>query len=65
MTEMEDKELKWENYGYVNGWSNTPERVKLAKKDPEAKVVETKIGRSEYKYTCEKYKFTYYLDCSD
>ena len=62
---METNKLEWEDYGWANGWSETPERVKLAGEDPEAKYTEHNIGRCMTEYVCEKYKFRYKVDSSD
>lgn len=62
---MDFENLQWEDYGYANGWNETPERVKLAHNDPEAKITRETIGRCLTEYTCEKYKFRYKVDSSD
>lgn len=59
------EEMEWVNYGYANGWTSRPERLKLAKNDPEAEIKATTVGNCQTKYTCEKYKFYYLVDSSD
>lgn len=62
---METQFKEWVDYGYANGWTETPERVKLANKDPEVTIKSETIGRCLTEYTCEKYKFRYKVDSSD
>ena len=62
---METKDLKWENYGYMNGWSETPERVKQAWADPDNDIKESNVGRCLTEYRSEKYQFVYLVDSSD
>lgn len=68
----EEARKKWwkdrEDYthlGCANGWSETPEEIKKASKDPEAKWYEVRIGRCYNQYFCDKYKITYTVDSSD
>lgn len=55
----------YEDLGYANGWDDTPEIIKTANKDPEAKWYGVTIGRSLTQYFCDKYKITYTVDSSD
>lgn len=62
---LEFNDWKWEDYGYANGWLETPERVLLARQDPEAQLTSRNVGRCETEYICEKYKFKFRVDSSD
>lgn len=55
----------YEDLGYANGWDDTPEIIKTANKDPEAKWYGVTIGRCLTQYFCDKYKITYTVDSSD
>lgn len=68
----EEEEEKWwkarEGYkqlGYANSWKDTPEIIKIANKDPEAKWYSVVIGKCLTQYFCDKYKITYTVDSSD
>lgn len=65
MDQKESKFLEWEDYGYANGWTQTPERVRLANNDEDAVFDYKTIGRCLTLVTCVKYKFTFKIDSSD
>jgi len=52
------------NYGYVNGWKETPEQVKKCR-ELKHKIIEKNIGRCRNQYTCEICQYTYKVDSSD
>lgn len=55
----------YQHLGCANGWTETPEIVKKAQEDPEAKWYSATIGRCYTQYFCDKYKITYTVDSSD
>ena len=55
----------YQHLGCANGWTETPEIVKRAQEDPEAKWYSATIGRCYTQYFCDKYKITYTVDSSD
>lgn len=71
LKEQEEADKWWkersgyEHLGCANGWSETPELIKKAHKDPEAKWYAASIGRCYTQYFCDKYKITYTVDSSD
>ena len=52
------------DYGYLNGWNNTPEQVKKCREEQHPLKVEN-IGRCLNKYTCNICGYTYKIDSSD
>ena len=52
------------NYGYANGWNETPEAIKKCR-ELKHKTVEKKLGRCLNQYTCDICKYTYKVDSSD
>lgn len=55
----------YKHLGCANGWTDTPEEIKKAYDDPEAKWYSASIGRCYTQYFCDKYKITYTADSSD
>lgn len=61
-TNLDD--LQWVYYGYANGWTEAPERLKWQKADPEATLTQRTVGNCETEFRCEKYKFYFKVDSS-
>lgn len=61
---MDMGKIEFEDYGYANGWDKTPERVRLAKADPENDITESIVGDCLHEYRSEKYGFVYKVDTS-
>lgn len=54
--------IAWHDYGYANGWTEDPDRVKNCKHRP---LETTNEGRCLTRYTCSQCRYTYLVDSSD
>ena len=50
----------WDNFGYANGWDETPAVIKNCNHAAEYRMV----GRGVTEYRCEKCRYVYLVDSS-
>lgn len=57
--------IEWHDYGYANGWTETPERVKKCPGAPKHPLEGKNEGRCLNRTTCPVCRYTYLVDSSD